>query len=88
MFRLNKHTAMNPMGIEILNNWRRQQGPNVCRISCQSTENGRAQLDRNDLSDRYLQKFGSSVLSMVNHHGNDHKEDAAGEAAQALEFGE
>jgi len=30
---------MNPMGIGIVNNWRRQQVPNVRRISCLSTEN-------------------------------------------------
>ena len=29
---------MNPMGIGIVNNRRRQRGPNVYRISCQSTE--------------------------------------------------
>jgi len=30
---------MNSMGIGIVNNWRRQRGPDVRKISCQSTEN-------------------------------------------------
>jgi len=30
---------MNPMGISIYNNRHRQRGPNICRISYQSTEN-------------------------------------------------
>jgi len=30
---------MGPMGISIVNSWRRQRGLNVSRISCQSAEN-------------------------------------------------
>ena len=66
--------AMNPVGIGIVNKRHCQRGPNVRRISGQRTENLEGhEFDRNDSSDRYLQKFGSSVLSTVNHQSNDHR---------------
>jgi len=61
--------AMNPMGIGIVYSRRCQRGPNVRDILPERGKFGRAyEFDRNDLSDRYLQKFGNSVLSMVYHH--------------------
>ena len=67
---LNKHMAMNPMGIGVVYSRRCQRGPNVRDILPERGKFGRAyEFDRNDVSDRYLQKFGNSVLSMVYHHG-------------------